>query len=928
MAQERNRKGFAGIPVVVLINARSGIYLRDHRRSSLLLRPPPKAFGVPATFWRPYRVALAVLLTALAPIMGLSQFERTETNEAVSFAGLATVPREPLTLWYRHPARQWTEAMPVGNGRLGGMVWGRVQDERIDLNEDTLWSGEPTENLNTNGLAALPEIRALLLAGRNTEAQALVEQKMCGQYGASYMPLGQLRLEFPVAGEVKDYKRELDLSRAVCSVEFTAGGTRFRREIFASHPAQAIVIRFTSDRARSISFVARLESQLRHGRNLEALRETSLEGRQSDRESDGQSGEESPDSDGTVICLGGRCPIYVDPNFQGKKIVYDEAPEGKGERFEIRLAASSTGGRLIVTNGRVEAKDCDSVTLLLVAATSYNGPRRNPNREGRDPSKLCEEYLRPLARTTYTKLLKQHVKDYQGLFQRVSLNVEGRNPNEKVLPTDERIAAYEPDKDPGLAALYYKFGRYLLISCSRPGTQPANLQGLWNISMQPPWSCNWTLNCNAEINYWGAEAANLGECQLPLVKLTEELSIDGEHVARDLYGAHGWVAHHATDIWRQAGPGGGSACWSMFPVGSAWLCQHLWEHYEFSGDTNYLLEIWPTLKGAAEFYLDSLVEEPTHHWLVTAPDNNFENHWRKPNGETGCTCMGATGSMEMIRELFENCLSALDKIQTPNTKHQISTKLQTSSSVEEFRTRVELALKRLAPMQISPTTGELQEWPEDWQRTAECQALSSWGLICGSQITLRGTPELAAAVRKIFDNGSWWKAGKVGSWQGAFQANAYARLGDGDTALAVLETHLKSGVNPNFTASFPGHTQFQVDGNLGMMAAINEMLVQSREHEVQSPGSRVHSAELIGSKPVYVIELLPALPKEWANGEAKGLRARGGFEVDLGWKEGKPAQARIRSLLGNDCEVRMGRKVLEIKTKRGKVYSLAGFIRG
>jgi alpha-L-fucosidase 2 len=546
---------------------------------------------------------------------------------------------------------------------------------------------------------------------------------------------------------------------------------------------------------------------------------------------------------------------------------------------------------------------------------------------------------------SYSKLLKQHVEDYRSLFERVRLELgENRSPNSedrkswrtaikvekgnstsqvKFLPTDERLARYKPGTDAELAALYYQFGRYLLISCSRPGTQPANLQGLWNISMQPPWSCNWTLNCNAEINYWGAEAANLGECQLPLVNLTEELSLDGQHIARDLYGARGWVAHHATDIWRQAGPGAGSACWSMFPVGSAWLCQHLWEHYEFSGDTNYLREIWPTLKGAAEFNLDSLIEEPTHHWLVTAPDNNFENHWRKPNGETGCTCMGATASIEMIRELFENCLVALERLQTSNFKLQKSTNLQTPNSFEEFRARVESALPRLAPMQISPTTGELQEWLEDWQRTAECQALSSWGLICGSQITRRGTPELAAAVRKLFDNGGWWKDGKVGSWQGAFQANAYARLGDGDTASAVLETHLESSVNANFTASFPGHTQFQIDGNLGMMAALNEMLVQSRGKRVQSPESRVQSPESSSQmKPVYEIELLPALPKEWVSGEVRGLRARGGFEVDLSWQEGKLAKARIRSLLGNDCEVRVGGKVKELSTKPGGVYRI------
>jgi alpha-L-fucosidase 2 len=417
--------------------------------------------------------------------------------------------------------------------------------------------------------------------------------------------------------------------------------------------------------------------------------------------------------------------------------------------------------------------------------------------------------------------------------------------------------------------------------------------------MQPAWSCNWTLNCNAEINYWPVETANLAECHLPLITLSEELTLDGSRVARNLYGARGWVTHNATDLWRHAGPGGGSACWTMFPVGSAWLCQHLYEHFAFNGDTNYLRRAWPTLRGAAEFYLDALAEEPSHHWLVTAPDVNFENPWCKTNGETGCTCMGATASIQMVRELFKNSLTAM-QVLGPET-----------GDFPVLRAQIESALSRLPPMQVSPSTGELQEWLDDWQRTAECQALSSWGLICSSQITPQTTPNLAAGLRKIFDSSSWWKSGKVGSWQGAFQANAYARLHDGETAAAIIDTHLNTSVNPNFTASFPGHTQFQIDGNLGMTAAIGEMLLQSQETE-PTPACPA----------VSVLSLLPALPQEWASGSVSGLRARGGFEVDMAWKGHRLTHAIVRSLLGNPCLIRIGSKSFPLATRPGKSYDL------
>lgn len=758
--------------------------------------------------------------------------------DGVIVNGATEGPGKPLTLWYRRPAARWTEAMVVGNGRLGGMVWGSVKRERIDLNEDTLWSGEPYDNINPNGLKSLPEIRRLLVQGKNQEAQQLVERDMNGRYNQSYQPLGELSIEFPLSGEVTEYRRELDLAQAVSRVVFTHQGVHYVREVLASHPAQAIVVRLSADKPGSLSFKALLNCQLHSQLKAEQ----------------------------NYLRMTGRCPAHVDPDYQGRGVVWDDAPDGKGMRFETRIVPVNQGGRLTISSEGITAEGCESVTLLVVAATSYNGPQKSPSKEGKDPARLCDGYLGPLVGQTYSALRDAHVADHQQLFNRVSIDL-GRSAGDD-LPTDVRIKRYKPGQDAPLAALYYQFGRYLVIAGSRPGTQPLNLQGIWNHEIHPPWSANWTLNCNAEINYWPVETANLGECHLPLVDLTEQLSVDGAHAAKDLYGARGWMAHHNTDIWRQAGPVAGSALWSIFQVGGTWLCQHVWDHYAFSGDAEYLRRVWPTMKGAARFHLDNLMQEPTHGWLVTGPDTNFENPFRKPNGETGCTCMGPTASMQMVRELFQNCVQASKILDTD----------------AEFREEIEKALPRLAPMQISPTTGELQEWVEDWRRTAEGQVLSSWGAICGTQITPRGTPELAAGLRKIFDSEQFWKRGMVGSWQGAFQSNAYVRLGDGDTALSVFDAHVQRVVNPNMTARF---TEWQIDGNLGNTAAIGEMFVQS------------HTGE---------IELLPALPKAWAAGSVRGLRARGAVTVDIAWKDGKLVEARLISARGGKVRVRSGER--------------------
>jgi len=693
-----------------------------------------------------------------------------------------------------------------------------------------------------------------------------------------YMPLGELTIALPFAAEdVSGYRRELDLESATAQATFEHDGVGYSREVFVSHPGQCLVVRLTADQPGSISFTASLSSPLRH------LRRT----------------------DGDVLRMFGRAPMQgFGYSGQVRLPLYDEkSPEPRGMRWETQLAAVCEGGGLHLTDDALVAEGCDAVTLMVVARTSYNGPDKSPSREGRDQTALCRDDLRSLVGQSHETLRAAHVDDHEKLFRRVVLDL-GHNSETERLPTDERVRRYRAGggADPGLAPLYYQFGRYLMIATSRPGSQPSNLQGIWNISMNPAWGSNWTINCNAQINYWAVEAANLAECHQPLLELTRELSLNGARVATDHYGARGWVSHQGTDVWRYAGPVGSNPQWSNFVASNAWLSQHLWEHYVFTGDLTELRRWWPTIRGATQFHLDMLVEEPTHGWLVTAPDINFENIWVDAAGNTGSLAMGTTPTTQMVRELFTNAIRASQLLDTD----------------AGLRTEVEAALPRLAPMRISPTTGQLQEYLEDWGRSMKAEVLSSWGAVCSAQIHPRRSPELAAGLRRIFDTERWWEEKPdplmgpcLGSWEGAFQACSYARLGDGDAALAILELHLQKAVQPNLGSKFIGHApdnpMFQIDGNLGQTAAVNEMLLQSHVHE--------------GA--VFEIDLLPALPQRWADGQVRGLRARGGFEVDLAWRAGALTSARVRAVTGTVARIRYRDRTLDLELVTGTERDVA-----
>ena len=765
--------------------------------------------------------------------------------------GSVTAPSEPLSLWYRQPAKlnQWTEALPIGNGRIGAMVFGGINQERLQLNEDTLWGGGPYNPVNSNALAALPEVRKLVFDGQYRQAGQLINQKVIATPKSQmpYQTAGNLMLTFPESTNVENYRRDLNLDTAVATVEYTANGTKFKREVFASPADQVIVVRLTADKKGAINFTA--------GYQLAPPPRGVA-----------QAGMVETEAGDTLVARGNN---YASSGIKGVL------------KYQVRSKVLADGGTVTASSNSVSVANADSATILIALATSY----KNYNDVSGDPEKIVKGQIAAITRKNFDKLLAAHTKEHQRLFHRVALDLGKTEAMSK--PTDERIRDFASGNDPQFATLYFQFGRYLLISCSRPGSQPANLQGLWNDSMSPPWQSKYTININTEMNYWPAETCGLGECVEPLIAMIQELSQTGARTAKEMYGAGGWVAHHNTDLWRASAPID-FADSGMWPSGGAWLCDHLWDHYEYHPDKDYLKEVYPIMRGATQFFLDTLQEDPTNHWLVTNPSVSPENN--HPGGSA--VCAGPTMDLEILRDLFANTIKAA----------------QILGVDADFQKQVAATRERLAPLQIG-SQGQLQEWLQDWDYAPGVDVHHRhvshlYGLYPSWQINVFDTPKLAAAAKYSLEK----RGDESTGWATAWRINLWDRLRDGDHAYKILAFLLSPGrTAPDM---FDLHPPFQIDGNFGGASGIAEMLMQSRPLATEGAGQN------------YEIDLLPALPSVWPKGSITGLCARGGFEIDLAWNDGKLTQVKIHSTGGHVATVRYGNLTTKINLKSGGTVQL------
>jgi alpha-L-fucosidase 2 len=749
----------------------------------------------------------------------------------VSLLTLKTFAQTPLKLWYRQPAgNTWTAALPVGNGRLGAMVFGNPARECIQLNESTVWTGSPNRNDNPDALAALPEIRQLIFAGKQQEAQDLARLKVQSRTsnGQMFQPVGNLNLVFAGHEQYTDYYRELDLEKAITTTTYTVAGVHYKREVFASIPAQCIIVRLSSSQPGTLTFNAYLSTSQKNA---------------------------TIKADAKDLVVNGTTGSH-------------EGVEGK-VNFNGIARITTSGGTVTHSDTAISVSHATSAVICISIASNYV----NYHDLSADAVKRSLSYL---PSKKYPQLLQEHIAAYQHYFNRVKIDL-GSSDAAK-LPTDERLLNFSKVNDPQFVSLYFQFGRYLLISCSQPGGQPANLQGIWNDQMLPPWDSKYTININTEMNYWPAEKDNLPEMHQPLIQMVKELSFTGQGTARTVYGARGWVAHHNTDLWRITGPVD-NIFYGIWSMGGAWLSQHLWEKYLYNGDEKYLADVYPAIKGAAMFFVDDLQEEPTHKWLVINPGTSPENAPKERKGVSFDA--GTTMDNQIVFDMLSTAISAAEVLK------------KDASFVDTLK----MIRKRLPPMQVGKY-GQLQEWLQDLDDPEDHHRHIShlYGLFPSSQISPYRTPALYNAAKTTL-----LQRGDVSTgWSMGWKVNWWARLLDGEHALKLITNQLSPVAahgGGTYTNLFDAHAPFQIDGNFGCTSGITEMLMQSYDGAIQ---------------------LLPALPAAWKDGSIQGLRARGGFEImDLEWKDSKVVKLVIKANMSGNCRLRVPNVLKELKAAEG-----------
>lgn len=793
-------------------------------------------------------------------------------NLIILFLGIlsfSAFSQSPDKLWYNQPALYFEETLVLGNGKAGASVFGGVESDKIFLNDATLWSGEPVNpNMNPEAYKNIPAIREAL---KNEDYQLAdqLQKKVQGKFSESYAPLGTMFINFKTSEKPSNYYRELDISNAVSTIKYEVDGVKYTREYFISYPDQVFVIRITSDKKGKLDFDVKFESLLKYKVSVT----------------------------GSKLLASGYAPVVAMPNYTGNienAVVFDE---NRGTRFTSLFSVKNIDGEIVKTDSTLGAKNTTEALILVSMATSFNGFNKNPATEGLDYLAIADEQLEKASSKTFDQLKKAHIADYQTFLNRVKLDLgKTTAPN---LPTDERLKRYaEGKEDKNLEILYFQFGRYLLISSSRTPGVPANLQGIWNPYLRPPWSSNYTININAQENYWGAETTNLSEMHQPMLEFIKNIAETGKVTAKTFLGVeNGWTACHNSDIWAMSNPvgnfGGGDPVWANWYFGGPWLSTHLWEHYTFTQNKEWLKnEGYPVIRGAAEFCLEWLVEDKNGK-LITSPSTSPENRYITDKGYTGATLYGAAADLAMIRDCFTQVIQASKVLNTDS----------------EFRQKLEEALARLYPYQIGKK-GNLQEWYYDWE-DAEPQHRHQthlFGLHPGHNITPYNTPELADACRKTLEI----KGDETTGWSKGWRINLWARLADGNRAYKMIRELMKyvdpdglrtktSGGGGTYPNLFDAHPPFQIDGNFGGSAAFAEMLVQSTENEIR---------------------LLPALPDAWEVGSVNGICTRGGFEISMEWELGKLKTAKILSKAGNPCKVIYAGKTYDLKIEKGKSVDL------